>query len=277
MKKWMEKRSARYWMIVCGMVCCVGLLSVVTILGGKGESDPSTLVNISPTPTIVPTSEPTNIPIVQPSTVTTEEPEQTEVPEQTETPEGTVAPQPTINVTEESVITSIPTLAPTSLPTVKPTSKPTSKPTATVKPTTKPSEEVTSKPTVAPTKKPDTATGDHGYVPISKGWKATKSVKGEISDTHKKALDAMIKHWMNGEFTDAALKKAMEGYLQEQEIEYYEVAVTSEGYSLYEKIPEISLENGANPYSFMGIYSTGEQNPGGTNKTVCHIWTAYVF
>lgn len=265
----MEKRSARYWMIVCGMVCCVGLLSVVTILGGKGESDPSTLVNISPTPTIVPTSEPTNIPIVQPSTVTTEEPEQTEVPEQTETPEGTVAPQPTINVTEEPVVTSIPTLAPTA--------KPTSKPTATVKPTTKPSEEATSKPTVAPTKKPDTATGDHGYVPISKGWKATKSVKGEISDTHKKALDAMIKRWMDGEFTDAALKKAMEGYLQEQEIEYYEVAVTSEGYSLYEKIPEISLENGANPYSFMGIYSTGEQNPGGTNKTVCHIWTAYVF
>ena len=56
-----------------------------------------------------------------------------------------------------------------------------------------------------------------------------------------------------------------------------EVSVTSKGYALFDKVPEIDLRDGGNLYSYVGTYSTGKQNPDGTNKTVCYNWSAFVF
>jgi len=115
------------------------------------------------------------------------------------------------------------------------------------------------------------------YVPISEGWKTSKSAKGAITTAQKADLDAFIETWKSGSLSDSELKAKIINYLKEQKIDYMEVNVTSQGYALYDKIPEINLKDGGNLYSFVGTYCTGKQNPGGTNKTVCYNWSVFVF
>lgn len=115
------------------------------------------------------------------------------------------------------------------------------------------------------------------YVPIAAGWKVEDSAKGDITSSQKADLDAVITSWKAGELSDLELKTMIMNYLDKQGIDYTEVSVTSEGYALYDEIPEIDLRNGGNLYSYVGTYSTGEQNPDGTEKTVCYNWSAFVF
>lgn len=133
------------------------------------------------------------------------------------------------------------------------------------------------KETLMPTVKAKSKKAKVKYVPISKGWKSSKSVKGNITSSQKADLDSMIKSWKKGKLSDSELKAKIESYLSEQNIDYMEVSVTSKAYALYNKIPAIGLKNGSNLYSFFGTYSTGKKNPDGTNKTVCYNWSAYVF
>lgn len=139
---------------------------------------------------------------------------------------------------------------------------------------------------VKPTEKPDnnpettvteTPTTAAKYVPISEGWKATDSAKGDITSAQKADLDALIETWRAGSLTDTELKEKIISYLEEQKIEYMEVSVTSKGYALFDEVPVIDLRDGGNLYSFVGCYSTGKQNPDGTNKTVCYNWSAFIF
>lgn len=122
-----------------------------------------------------------------------------------------------------------------------------------------------------------TPTVEEKYVPISEGWKVAKSVKGNITSAQKAKLDSLIEIWKYGNLTDTELKNKIINYLKEQKIDYKEVSVTSKGYALYDEVPEIDLRDGGNLYSFVGTYSTGKQNPDGTNKTVCYNWSAFVF
>lgn len=115
------------------------------------------------------------------------------------------------------------------------------------------------------------------YVPISKGWKESKTSKGDITSVQKTKLDGLIESWKKGDMSDSDLKNNIMKYLDEQGIDYKEVSVTSKGYTLYDKIPEVDLRDGGNLYSFAGIYSTGKQNPNGTHKTVCYNWSAFIF
>ena len=138
----------------------------------------------------------------------------------------------------------------------------------------KPTEKPDSNPETTVTETPTTAAK---YVPISEGWKATDSAKGDITSAQKADLDALIETWRAGALTDAELKGQIISYLEEQKIDYMEVSVTSKGYALFDKVPEIDLRDGGNLYSFVGTYSTGKQNPDGTNKTVCYNWSAFVF
>lgn len=123
----------------------------------------------------------------------------------------------------------------------------------------------------------ETPTRETKYVPISEGWKVAKSAKGHITSAQKVNIDSMIEIWKSGNLTDTELKEKIISYFKEQKIDYKEVSVTSKGYTLYDEIPEIDLRDGGNLYSFVGTYSTGKQNPDGTNKTVCYNWSAFVF
>lgn len=115
------------------------------------------------------------------------------------------------------------------------------------------------------------------YVPIAVGWKVEDSAKGDITVSQKADLDKLISSWKSGEVSDTELKTKIMDYLDGQGIEYMEVSVTSKGYALYDEIPEIDLRDGGNLYSYVGTYSTGEQNPDGTEKTVCYNWSAFIF
>lgn len=168
-------------------------------------------------------------------------------------------------------------------------SKPTEKPEVENKDTTKTNEKVSNEketteekseePEVKSTTEPTTITPvqENKYVPISEGWKASETAKGDITSAQKEDIDSMIESWKSGTMNDAALKEKIVAYLDEQGIEYMEVSVTSKGYALYDVLPEIDLRDGGNLYSFVGTYSTGKQNPDGTNKTVCYNWSAFVF
>lgn len=142
--------------------------------------------------------------------------------------------------------------------------------TSVVKPTEKPASQAEPTATVAPTIKTK-------YVPISEGWKAEASAKGDITSAQKADIDSMIQSWKSGALLDAELKDKIISYLEEQKIDYMEVSVTSKGYALFDEVPEIDLRDGGNLYSYVGTYSTGKQNPDGTNKTVCYNWSAFVF
>lgn len=119
--------------------------------------------------------------------------------------------------------------------------------------------------------------GKDAYVPISEGWKASKSAKGDITEVQKLKLDKFIENWKKGDITDSDLKDTIMKYLNEQGIDYKEVSVNSKGHTLYDEVPEVNLSDGGNLYSFVGIYSTGKQNSNGTDKTVCYNWTAFAF
>ena len=141
--------------------------------------------------------------------------------------------------------------------------------------TEKKSEEPETKSTTEPTTV--TPIQENKYVPISEGWKASETAKGDITSIQKADLDSMIESWKSGAISDAELKEKIVTYLEEQNIDYMEVSVTSKGYALYDVLPVIDLRDGGNLYSFVGTYSTGKQNPDGTNKTVCYNWSAFVF
>ncbi|MGC6173932.1 hypothetical protein [Lacrimispora sp. 38-1] len=130
-----------------------------------------------------------------------------------------------------------------------------------------------------PTTPPATITPvlENKYVPISEGWKSSETAKGDITAAQKADIDSMIESWKSGTMTDAELKEKIIVYLEGQGIEYMEVSITSKGYALYDVLPEVDLRDGGNLYSFVGTYSSGKQNPDGTNKTVCYNWSAFVF
>lgn len=228
----------------------VGVFAIVLVVIGfylwNTKSDPAEESNATTKQNTVATETPA--PTLEPTKQAVKDPSPTAKGEQTETK---VTPSVTKTVT------------------VKPVSKneatPTPKPVVVKK---KPTPKPTVKPTKAPSKE---------YVPISEGWKTSKSVRGDITASQKADLDQMVQSWKSGALTDSQLKEKMEQYLQAQEIDYMEVAVTSKGYTLYDQIPEPGITDGANLYSFFGTYSTGKKNPDGTNKTVCYNWSAFVF
>lgn len=168
-------------------------------------------------------------------------------------------------------------------------SKPTEKPEVENKDTTKTNDEVSNEKKTTEEKseeseaksttEPTTITPVHEnkYIPISEGWKASETAKGDITSAQKADIDSMIESWKSGTMSDTELKEKIVSYLEEQGIEYMEVSVTSKGYALYDVLPEVDLRDGGNLYSFVGTYSTGKQNPDGTNKTVCYNWSAFVF
>ncbi len=186
--------------------------------------------------------------------------------------------------TKESAEISKENTSVTAKPTVEAKNSETKKPSVTKKAETKAEEEITS--VVKPTEQPATQaeptatvapTTETKYVPISEGWKAEASAKGDITSAQKADLDSMIQTWKSGTLTDAELKEKIISYLEEKKIDYMEVSVTSKGYALFDEVPEIDLRDGGNLYSYVGTYSTGKQNPDGTNKTVCYNWSTFVF
>lgn len=212
--------------------------------------------------------------------ITSEEVKPTEVPLIEEMPQVEDTKEPA----EESTESTIENTSVTETPTVEAKNSEIEKPSVTKKAETKSEDETTS--VVKPTEKPASQaeptatvapTTETNYVPISEGWKAEASAKGDINSAQKADLDSMIQNWKSGAFTDAELKDKIISYLEEQKIDYMEVSVTSKGYALFDEIPEIDLRDGGNLYSFVGTYSTGKQNPDGTNKTVCYNWSAFVF
>ena len=209
-----------------------------------------------------------------------EEVKPTEIQIVEETPQVEDTKEPT----KESAEISKENTIVTTTPTVETGNSETEKPSVTKKAETKSEEETTS--VIKPTEKPasqvePTATvapmTETKYVPISEGWKAEASAKGDITSAQKADLDLMIQSWKSGALTDAELKYKIISYLEEHKIDYMEVSVTSKGYALFDEVPEIDLRDGGNLYSFVGTYSTGKQNPDRTNKTVCYNWSAFVF
>ena len=204
------------------------------------------------------------------------------------TKEPEIKEETTSNVAEESTATENTTNEVTEAASVV-ESKPSEKTEVENKDTTKTNDEVSNEketteekseePEAKSTTEPTTITPiqENKYVPISAGWKASETAKGDIIAAQKADIDCMIESWKSGTMSDTELKEKIVAYLDEQGIEYMEVSVTSKGYALYDVLPEIDLRDGGNLYSFVGTYSTGKQNPDGTNKTVCYNWSAFVF
>lgn len=184
------------------------------------------------------------------------------------------------NISEEPQITEEITSAVVEKSTVKPegedknNTKPNNEDSNEKGTTEKQSEEPEATSTTMPTVNP---VQENKYVPISEGWKASETAKGDITSAQKADIDSMIESWKSGTMSDTELKEKIVSYLEEQGIEYMEVSITSKGYALYDALPEVDLRDGGNLYSFVGTYSTGKQNPDGTNKTVCYNWSAFVF
>ena len=209
-----------------------------------------------------------------------EEVKPTEVPIVEETPQV----EDTKEKVKESAEIAKENTSVTAKTTVEAKNSETEKPSVTKKAETKSEEEpkTEEKPTEKPVNQSEPATTvatiqETKYVPISEGWKAELSAKGDITSALKADLDSMIQSWKSGALTDAELKEKIINYLEEQKIDYMEVSVTSKGYALFDEVPEIDLRDGGNLYSYVGTYSTGKQNPDGTNKTVCYNWSAFVF
>ncbi len=263
MKEKLEKFLKVHWKLIVGVMTLVVIVSGILIFNNLEAKE-----------------NPVDIAVDNSSdeVIQGEESQVTEVPEVEETKESiTKTPEDDIKKTTD---------------TVKPTSKveDTTKENevATKNTETKSEEKDTSLNTevIKPTEKPDsnlettvtdTPTTEAKYVPISEGWKATDSAKGDITSAQKADLDALIETWRAGSLTDTELKEKIISYLEEQKIDYMEVSVTSKGYALFDEVPVIDLRDGGNLYSFVGCYSTGKQNPDGTNKTVCYNWSAFVF
>ena len=150
----------------------------------------------------------------------------TEVPEIIEETTGTaeekttVAENPTKEVTESTSVEE---------------SKPTEKPEVENKNTTKTNDEVSNEKDTTEKKSEATVTTtppttitpvqENKYVPISEGWKASETAKGDITVAQKADIDSMIESWKSGTMTDAELKEKIVAYLVEQGIEYMEVSI----------------------------------------------------
>ena len=265
MKEKMKRFLRKHWKPLIGMFTLV-VLAVGILIVSNLASKQNMMKTSSETGSNGITSE--------------EEVKPTEAPLVVETPHLEATKEPIKESTESSEEN---TNAMTT-PTVEAKNSETEKPSVTKKAETKAEEETTS--VVKPIEKPSTQseptttvvlTTETKYVPISEGWKAEASAKGDITSAQKADLDSMIQSWKLGDLTDGELKDKIISYLEEQKIDYMEVSVTSKGYALFDEVPEIDLRDGGNLYSYVGTYSTGKQNPDGTNKTVCYNWSAFVF
>ena len=265
MKEKMKRFLRKHWKPFIGMFTIVVLAAGILIVSNLGSKQ-----------NLVETSSETE----RDGITSEEEVKPTEVPVAEETPQVEDTKEPTKESTESSKETT----NDSATPTVEAMNSETEKPSITKKAETKSEEETTA--VVKPTEKPASqaeptatvaATTEAKYVPISEGWKAEASAKGDITSEQKADLDSMIQSWKSGALSDAELKDKIISYLEEQKIDYMEVSVTSKGYALFDEVPEIDLREGGNLYSYVGTYSTGKQNPDGTNKTVCYNWSAFVF
>ena len=265
MKEKMKRFLRKHWKPFIGMFTIVVLAAGILIVSNLGSYQ-NLVKTFSETRSNGITSE--------------DEVKPTEAPLVEETPQVEDTKEPT----KESAEISKENTNVTTTPTVETGNSETEKPSVTKKAETKSEEETTS--VIKPTEKPasqvePTATvapmTETKYVPISEGWKAEASAKGDITSAQKADIDSMIQTWKSGALSDAELKDKIISYLEEQKIDYMEVSVTSKGYALFDEVPEIDLRDGGNLYSFVGTYSTGKQNPDRTNKTVCYNWSAFVF
>ena len=265
MKEKMKRFLRKHWKPFIGMFTIVVLAAGILIVSNLGSYQ-NLVKTFSETRSNGITSE--------------DEVKPTEAPLVEETPQVEDTKEPT----RESAESTKKNTSVTSTPTVEAKNSETEKSTVTKKAETKSEEETTS--AVKPTEKPSTQseptttvapTSETKYVPISEGWKAEASAKGDITSAQKADLDSMIQNWKSGALSDAELKDKIINYLEEQKIDYMEVSVTSKGYALFDEVPEIDLRDGGNLYSYVCTYSTGKQNPDGTNKTVCYNWSAFVF
>jgi hypothetical protein len=259
MKEPLKKFWKNHWKPVI-VVFVLSLISAGILIYSNLDSKDNPVKVVADTGTI--DTHITEVPVIKEETTSTAE------------EESTVAENPTKEVTESTSVEE---------------SKPTEKPEVENKNTTKTNDEVSNEkdttekkseePEVNSTTEPTAVTPleENKYVPISEGWKASETAKGDITSIQKADLDSMIESWKSGAISDAELKEKIVTYLEEQSIDYMEVSVTSKGYALYDILPVIDLRDGGNLYSFVGTYSTGKQNPDGTNKTVCYNWSAFVF
>ena len=263
MKEKLEKFLRVHWKPIAGVMTLVVIASGILIFYNLEEKE-------NPVDIAIDTSSE--------DVIQDEESQVTEIPKVEETKES-ISKMPeddikkttdTVEATSKLEATTKENEATTKNTETKAEEKDTSVNTEVIKPTEKPD----SNPETAVTETPTTAVK---YVPISEGWKATDSAKGDITSAQKANLDALIETWRAGSLTDTELKEKIISYLEEQKIDYMEVSVTSKGYALFDEVPVIDLRDGGNLYSFVGCYSTGKQNPDGTNKTVCYNWSAFVF
>lgn len=265
MKEKMKRFWRKHWKSMVGVLVIIVLVAGVLIVS-KLVSKQNMVETSSETGSNEITSEeevkPTEASLVEetPQVEDTKEPikESTEISKENTNVTTTPTVEARISETEKPSVTK------------KTETKSEDETTSVVKPTEKPASQAEHTATVAPTTKTK-------YVPISEGWKAEASAKGDINSAQKADLDSMIQSWKSGALSDAELKDKIISYLEEQKIDYMEVSVTSKGYALFDEVPEIDLRDGGNLYSYVGTYSTGKQNPDGTNKTVCYNWSAFVF
>lgn len=261
MKEKMKRFLRKHWKPFIGMFTIVVLAAGILIVSNL-KSNQNLVETSSDTEKVGITSEeevkPTDIPVAE------------ETPQVEDTKEPTK--EPAESTKENTNASATPTVEAKNSETEKPsvTKKAEEETTSVVKPIEKPSTQSEPTTTVVPTT-------ETKYVPISEGWKAEASAKGDITSAQKADLDSMIQSWKSGDLTDGELKDKIISYLEEQKIDYMEVSVTSKGYALFDEVPEIDLRDGGNLYSYVGTYSTGTQNPDGTNKTVCYNWSAFVF
>lgn len=265
MKEKMKRFLRKHWKAFIGMFTIVVLAAGILIVS-----------NLKSNQNLVETSADTERDgiTIEEEVKTTEVPLVEEMPQVEDTKEQTK--ESTENSKENTSVTETPTVEAKNSETEKPSvtkkaeTKSEDKTTSEVKAAEKPASQAEPTATVA-------LTTETKYVPISEGWKAEESAKGDVTSAQKADLDLMIQSWKSGALTDAELKDKIISYLEEQKIDYMEVSVTSKGYALFDEVPEIDLRDGGNLYSFVGTYSTGKQNPDGTNKTVCYNWSAFVF
>jgi hypothetical protein len=265
MKKKIKRFLKKHWKLLIGVVT-IAMLAAGILIVSDLKSNRNLVETSADTQRDGITCEedvkPTEVPIVEETPQVEDTKEQTKESAEISKENTSVTAKPTVEA--KNAETEKPSV------TKKAETKAEEEPTSVVKPTEKPANQSEPATTVVPTK-------ETNYVTISEGWKAEATAKGDITSEQKADLDSMIQTWKSGDLTDAELKEKIINYLEEQKIDYMEVSVTSNGYALFDKVPEIDLRDGGNLYSYVGTYSTGKQNPDGTNKTVCYNWSAFVF
>ena len=265
MREKIKRFLRKHWKLLIG-VFTIAILATGILIVSNLKSNGNLVETSADTERDGITSEedvkPTKVPIVKETPQVEDTKEQTNESAEISNENTSVTAKPTVEA--KNTETEKPSV------TKKAETKSEEEPKSVVKPIEKPVNQYEPATTVAPTK-------ETKYVPISEGWKAEASAKGDITSEQKADIDSMIQTWKSGDLTDAELKEKIISYLEEQKIDYMEVSVTSKGYALFDEVPEIDLRDGGNLYSYVGTYSTGKQNPDGTNKTVCYNWSAFVF